>query len=73
MRLVIKVSFLWFFYVSENTVFEEHLAALRIHICIALEMLCLPRDKGASLALVGHPSSDSVTVKLPYGLDVLLC
>ena len=26
---------------------------------------------GASLALVGHPSSDDVTVKMPYGVDVL--
>ena len=27
--------------------------------------------KGASLALVGHPSSDDVIIKMPYGLDVL--
>ena len=26
---------------------------------------------GASLALVGHPSSDGVTMKMPYGVDVL--
>ena len=25
----------------------------------------------ASLALVGHPSSDGVTIKMPYGVDVL--
>ena len=25
-----------------------------------------------SLALVGHPSSDGVTIKIPYGVDVLL-
>ena len=24
-----------------------------------------------SLALVGHPSSDSVRIKIPYGVDVL--
>ena len=24
-----------------------------------------------SLALVGHPSSDGVTIKMPYGVDVL--
>ena len=23
-----------------------------------------------SLALVGHPSSDGVTIKMPYGVDV---
>ena len=26
---------------------------------------------GYSLALVGHPSSDGVTIKMPYGVDVL--
>ena len=25
----------------------------------------------ASLALVGHPSSDGITIKMPYGVDVL--
>ena len=25
---------------------------------------------GASLALVGNPSSDVVTIKMPYGVDV---
>ena len=25
----------------------------------------------ASLALVGHPSTDGVTLKMPYGVDVL--
>ena len=28
--------------------------------------------EGASLALVGHPSSDGVTIKISYGVDVLL-
>ena len=28
--------------------------------------------EGASSALVGHPSSDGITIKIPYGLDVLL-
>ena len=27
--------------------------------------------EGASLALVDHPSSDGVTIKMPYGVDVL--
>ena len=27
--------------------------------------------EGASLALVGHPSSDGITIKMPYGVDVL--
>ena len=25
----------------------------------------------ASLALLGHPSSDGITIKMPYGVDVL--
>ena len=28
--------------------------------------------EGASLALVDHPSSDSITIKIPYVVDVLL-
>ena len=28
-------------------------------------------QEGASLALVGNPSSDCVTIKMPYGVDVL--
>ena len=28
--------------------------------------------EGESLALVGHPSSDGITIKIPYGVDVLL-
>ena len=27
--------------------------------------------EGASLALVGHPSSDGIMIKMPYGVDVL--
>ena len=27
--------------------------------------------EGASLVLVGHPSSDGITIKMPYGVDVL--
>ena len=27
--------------------------------------------EGASLALVSHPSSNGVTIKMPYGVDVL--
>ena len=29
------------------------------------------RGEGASLAVIGHPSSDGVTIKMPYGVDVL--
>ena len=27
--------------------------------------------EGASLAFVDHPSSDGITIKMPYGVDVL--
>ena len=30
-----------------------------------------PWGEGVSLALVGHPSSDGVTINMPYGVDVL--
>ena len=34
---------------------------------------CFLMGEGASLALVGHPSSDGVEVKkIPYGVDVLI-
>ena len=29
--------------------------------------------RGASLALVGHPSTDDITIKIPYEVDILLC
>ena len=29
------------------------------------------RGEGASFALVGHASSDGVTIKMPYGVDLL--
>ena len=32
----------------------------------------LPWREGASLALVGHPSSDGVTIKMPYWVDVFI-
>ena len=28
-------------------------------------------EEGASLALVSNPSSDDVTIKMPYGVDVI--
>ena len=28
--------------------------------------------EGASLTLVGHPFSDGITIKIAYGIDVLL-
>ena len=28
--------------------------------------------EGASLDLVGYPSTDDITIKIPYGVDVLL-
>ena len=33
--------------------------------------LVLPHGEKVPLALVGHPSSDGVTIKMPYSIDVL--
>ena len=30
------------------------------------------QEEGASLALVGHSSTDGITIKIPYGVNVLL-
>lgn len=30
------------------------------------------REEGTFLPLVGHPSSDGVTIEIPYWVDVLL-
>ena len=32
----------------------------------------LPHVEKVPLALVGHPSSNGITIKMPYGADVLL-
>ena len=29
-------------------------------------------EEGASLAMIGHPSSDGVIIKIPYGVNVSL-
>ena len=38
-------------------------------VCSRVSLTLL--GKGASLAVVGHPSSDGVTIKIPYVLDVM--
>ena len=43
---------------------------LRFHFLVSSGTSLSPWG-GASLALVGHPSSDCVTLKMPYGVDVL--
>ena len=44
---------------------------IKILGCCPLRSVSLHGEK-VSLALVGHPSSDSVTIKIRYGVDVLL-
>ena len=39
--------------------------------CPARPVLPHGEGEGASLALVGNPSSDGITIKMPYGVDVL--
>ena len=56
-----------------------HNSGLRFHVSCAYFILgwcpvgpVLPHGgEVASLALVGHPSSDGVTIKMTYGVDVL--
>ena len=55
---------------------RTHFNQLMEHILINFGLVCsgvslTSWGEGASLALVGHPSSDGVTIKMPYGLDVL--
>ena len=40
--------------------------------CVGIQQTLTSWRKGACLALVGHPSSDGVTKKTPYGVDALL-
>ena len=60
------------FYISENTFSQEYLVALRVHICIAVEILFLPQDKGVFLSLVGHPLNDGISIKIWIGRFVML-
>ena len=45
--------------------------ALKFWVVVQLGQSCL-MGKCASLTLVGHPSSAGFTIKIPYGVDVLL-
>ena len=38
----------------------------------ALKGQSYPQGESTSLALVGHPFSDGVTIRIPCGVDVLL-
>ena len=38
---------------------------------IFLYFVIIRWGEDASLALVGHPSSDGIMIKMPYGVDVL--
>ena len=66
------------------TVFEVLQSSMEVRDIKIPEALKYPRDikipgwcpvgpvlphEGASLTLVGHPSSDGVTIKMPYGVD----
>ena len=42
------------------------------HICNLFAIFVILGEKVPLLALVGHPSSDGVRIKRPYGVDALL-
>ena len=46
-------------------------SCLKIGFCIEHFQCLLAYGEGASLALVGNPSSYGVTIKMPYEVDVL--
>ena len=46
-------------------------SCLKIGFCIEHFQCLLACGEGASLALVGNPSSYGVTIKMPYEVDVL--
>ena len=39
---------------------------------VSSDIILTSWEEGASLALVGHPSSDAVTIKIPYGAYLYL-
>ena len=53
-------------------IFEvKELCGVKRHCwCRAGPVLCCGGE-GATLSLVGHPSSDSIMIKMPYAVDVL--
>ena len=61
--------------------FMNGFGIVRVYLCCSPETLkcwigvrqgqSYLMGEGASLAIVGHPSSDDVTIKMVYGEDVL--
>ena len=61
------LSVLLFFHIFE----VKELCGVKRHCwCRAGPVLCCGGE-GATLSLVGHPSSDSIMIKMPYAVDVL--
>ena len=55
---------------------EEHILQLITKSCkcfllVSSGDILTSLGEGALLALVGHPSSDGITIKMSYGIDVL--
>ena len=60
----------WF---EESRLFSEKIKHSVINTGLVSSRLGLTSwGEGTSLALVGHPSSDDIMIKIPYGVDVLL-
>ena len=62
----------WNIFQFKNWIFEIKLSPRHWNNGLVSSGVSLTSWGGASLALVGHPSSDGTTIKLPYGVDVLL-
>ena len=51
---------------------DSNLLKLNVFGLVSSGVTLTSWGEDASLALVGHPSSDSITIKIPSGIDVLL-
>ena len=54
--------------------FSEHqqlFSERKLSINCFLLLSLTSRGEGASLALVGQPSSDGIMIKIPYGVNIL--
>ena len=78
-ELLLLKYFLIFYEFCMNSLDTTDTTILRYYLLRDIEILgwcpagasLTSWGEGASLALVGHPSSDGITIKMPYGVDVL--
>ena len=67
--MVVNTKLKWNFNIRQQKLF---LKTLKYWVGIQWDQSITSWGESASLVLVGHPSSDGVTIEIPYGVDVLL-